>query len=247
MDEQIFMFKSDGKLAQHGVYDLDTQQANQLVNEGKATKVSLGDYNEYRQKAVQAHNDYKKAQKRIQESDNPLHTDEYKEYELKKAYEQFEAETSQLQSEWASKRDEMQGEARAKAARATIGVSTSDKQTAEQVANRLSLNIAGADNAAQLSEIVEQASNDISYLSDAEKTALQGQIGGLLSQVETKADKYGAKVKASTLVSAAQDVRNMDLLSAKVADQLPPSVDIEYRQIKTIKDRKVSSRNQTLR
>lgn len=234
-NQSVFMFQNDGERSQHGVYEADTQTADQLVNDGKATRVSLGAYEEYRQKAKDTHTEYKKLERKIKENDSPLATQEVKDYELKKAYADYEQQTKQIQADYEQARQQMQADAKEKAARATINVNTSDKSTAEQVANRISLDIAGASNAAQLSEIVSKASDNIKYLSDAEKTALQGQLTGIIGQVETKADKYGAKVDARSIISTAQDVRNMDLLGVKVADQLPSSVDMEYRQLKAVK------------
>lgn len=237
-EDPVFLLQPYENNDQHAVIDLDKQIATQLINDGKATRVSLGEYDEFRKKAQEIHTEYKKAEKKIKASDNPLHNDEYKAYELKKAYEQFEQQTKALQAEYKQKREEMQANAREKAARATVKVSTSDKQTAEQVANRLSLSIAGASNAAQLSDIISTASDNISYLSDAEKVAIQGEMAGIISHIEAKADKYGVKVSAKGIISSAQDVRNMDLLGVKVAEQLPTSIDMEYRRLKAVKSRR---------
>ncbi|WHX27446.1 hypothetical protein QNH47_06210 [Virgibacillus halodenitrificans] len=242
MSEQtVFLYQPYEKHEQHSVLNLEAGEAQQLITEGKAVAVNLGDYGEYRKKAQAVHSDYKRAERKIKQSDNPLHTDEYKRYELDKAYQDYEQQTKALQAEWEQKRKEMQADARRKAARATVHISESDNQTAEQVASRIALNIAGASNAASLTEVVDRASQDVSYLSDAEKTALQSKLAGIISQIEGKADRYGVKVNANKIIQEAQDVRNMDLLAEKVADQLPSSIDVEYRTKNAVKRRRTST------
>jgi hypothetical protein len=234
-EKNLFMYQTEGSYEQHKVVSVERNKAQELINAGKAVEVSLESYDEYRKKAQDAHKEYKKKENKIKQSENPLHTDEYKRYELDKAYKDYAEQTRQIQADWTQERERMQAEARAKAARASIHVSQSDKNTAEQVANRITLNVVGASNAAQLSEAVTQASEDISYLSDAEKTAIQGKLSEIISQIEAKADKYGVKISTKSLINKAQDVRNADLLAVKVAEQLPGRVDIEYRQKETVR------------
>ncbi|WP_153017408.1 hypothetical protein [Halobacillus sp. KGW1] len=116
-----------------------------------------------------------------------------------------------------------------------MNLSQGDKQTAEQVANRVSLDIVSASNVAELNRAINKASQDIGYLSDAEKTAIQSNLPELLSQVDAKNEKFDSNVKGRKLINSAQDVSNLDWLAGKIADQLPPNVDMEYRQLRTIK------------
>ncbi|MFC7062750.1 hypothetical protein [Halobacillus seohaensis] len=235
-NQTLFMYQGDGDFQQHSVVTVDGKQAKQLTEAGKAVEVSLGDYDSYRQQVKDAHKTYGKARERIKESDHPSVTDEIRDYEIKQAYKTFEQAAKQAQDEWTVKRQEMQAEAKAKAARATVNVSQREKQTSEQVASRIALNIAQATNASQLSAAIRQGSDDIRYLNDAEKTALQGELMGVLSQVDAKNEKFDSTVSSRSLVSSTQDVRNMDLLAGKVADQIPNRVDLEYRRVKTVKE-----------
>ncbi|MTW85086.1 hypothetical protein F3157_05365 [Virgibacillus dakarensis] len=232
MENRYFLFKSHKQYDQHTVVNdeiVPRHELEQLKAEGNAIEVDYGSYSDYRQKAQQLTSNYDKTVARIKKNDSPLWTSEVKDYELKKAWDEYEAETKAIQAEWEQERAQMQADAKAKAARATIRVSESDRQTAEQMANRIALNIASVSNTADLKTIIMQASDDITYLSDAEKTALQGQLSGILSQIDAKAEKFGAKgVSTRELVNEVLDIRNMDLLSEKVAGQLPGSITIEY-------------------
>lgn len=240
MDQSIFMFQDEGKHEQHTlIRGIEPAEAERLVADGKATKISLGDYDSFRKQAEQAHADYQKAEARISgKSDNPLHTQEYRDYELGLAVDEYEAKTKSIQAEYEAKRGEMVAQAKATAARATVHVSDADRATAEQTVDRLALNITGASNAADVSTLLAKAKDDIGYLSDGQKTAMQGRIAPILADVRRKADEWGAKqlnMGARALVSSVQDLRNLDLLAGKVADQIPHSVDLEYRQLKNVR------------
>jgi len=240
MDQSIFMFQDEGNYEQHAlIRGIAPEEAERLVTAGKATKISLGDYDSFRKQAEKVHADYQKAEARINgKSDNPLHTQEYKDYELRLEIDNYEAQTKAIQSEYEAKRAEMVAAAKATAARATVNVSEADKATAEQTADRLALNIAGASNASDVSTILAKAKEDIGYLSDGQKTAMQGRIAPILTDVQSKAAKWDAKqlnTSARAMVSSVQDLRNLDLLAGKVANQIPHSVDLEFRQLKTVR------------
>ena len=239
MDQSIFMFQDEGNYEQHAlIRGIEPAEVERLVTAGKATKISLGDYDSFRKKAEQVHAEYQKAEIRINGSDNPLHTQDFKDYELRLAVDDYEAKTKSIQSEYEAKRGEMVAAARATAARATVRVNDADRATAEQTADRLALSIAGASNASDVSTILAKAKEDIGYLSDGQKTAMQGRIAPILTDVKSKAAEWDAKqlkTSARAMVSSVQDLRNLDLLAGKVANQIPHSVDLEFRQLKTVR------------
>ncbi|MFD2654491.1 hypothetical protein [Gracilibacillus thailandensis] len=239
MSRRVFLLENAGEHEQHTVINADDKQARSLVESGKGIEVTFGDYDKYRNQAQALHSDYKKKKAKIDAETNPLYTDEVKRYELEKAYAEYEQQAQALQTEWDEKREQMQAEAYAKSARAKIHVAPADKETAEQVANRLTLKVQSAPNALSLAETVGEAENTIKYLSDAEKVALQGQITGLLSTIESRAEKLDARrrVDGKGILSAVQKVDNMDLLASKLADQIPQIVTTEYRTLKAVKRR----------
>lgn len=245
--KSVFLFQPYDMHEQYTVLStdmdgIDQQLLTKLANEGKGIEVSLGPYNEYLKKAEQLHSEYIKAEKRIKESDNPLHTAEYKQYELAKAWEAYEEGSKTLQSEWDEERAQIQREARANAARATIPVSQSDRTTAEQLADRISLNIAGIVNKDQVAELLAEVTEDIRHLSDPEKTALQGKLPAIIDQFEAKAQKYGSTVNTSGLVSATKDTRNMQLLGYEVAKQLPVAITDNFDTKTLVRDARKGKR-----
>ncbi|MBN9655980.1 hypothetical protein J0K78_17020 [Halobacillus sp. GSS1] len=236
MEQTVFLFKPYENYKQHSITNLPAETAEKLKAEGKATEISLGKHGEYRKKADELTANFKKGERAVKESDNPYYQqDAVRKYELDKLWNEYESETKALQAEYAQYRADQLEHARRKAAQAQINVTDTDKRVAEQMANRLKLNISQISNSHDLSVLLGEAEKDISYLSDAQKTAFQGYIGDVINQVEEKAGKYDDPVRTYSLVSSVQDVRNMDLLSVKAAEQLPERVDINYRQTALIR------------
>jgi hypothetical protein len=236
MEQKIFMYKNDGEKKQHKVYNVDASEAQSLIDDGKATPVSFGAYEDLRKQVQQAHQKYDKARQAIKSSDHPKYNiDGARDYYIKEAYTEFEAEAKRLQAEWQTERQAMQAEASRKAARAAVHIKESDRNVAEQVGGRLLASINGATNARDLAQAVTQASQDIGYLSDAEKTVLQSRVGDFQAAVKTKADQFEANVRKSVIINAINDIRHEDLLTRKVSEQLPASVDHEFRQSQVVK------------
>lgn len=241
METRIFTFEDiDENLPQHTLKMVDAVEAKKLIEEGKAVEVNLGKYEEFRKKSRQLYNEYKKVERKYKESDNPLHTEDVKQYEIGKAYKEFEKESKALQAEWEQELERMQAGARAKAVRATVDVTPIDKQMAEQFANRARLDVAQAASADKLKGIVDQIASDIKYLNDAEKTALQAQLPELLNDINDKAYMLKSEVNTSKIIRAAKDIRNIDLLAVKIAEQLPFSVVQEFDRVKIVKSAKTN-------
>lgn len=228
MEQRVFMFKNDGSIEQHTVVKVDKKEADRLTESGVATPVQLGEYDNYRKKAQDLAKQFKKAERKIKDSDDPRNTADVKAYELQKLAEQYKTDSRALEAEYREYRAKAIDEARTKSARAKIHVTESDKATAEQLANRLALNAQMAISDRDKAKFADEAAEDIKHLTDEQKTALQGYIGKVLDNVSD--DKQRRK-----LISAVRDVRNLDLLSVKVAEQLPSSCNIEYKQIKAVR------------
>lgn len=237
-ETRVFLFEDHGQNEQHSVTNVEASEAAKLIEEGKAVELQLNDYDTLENQAKDAYNQYKKTERKIKQSDDPRMTEEVKQYELDNAYAELQQQTEALQKQWNEKRQELQAEARRKAARATVSVSQADKQMAEQLANRTQLNVMQASNPNQLASAIDQASQDIAYLSDSEKTALQAEISGVITAAERKAEQFGSKARTRTLLTAVQDVNNMDLLAGKVAEQLPDRIGKEYNRMRIVKQRK---------
>ncbi|ARI78231.1 hypothetical protein [Halobacillus mangrovi] len=227
MEKRIFMFESNGDYEQHGVYKLDGKEATKLVSDEKATEIELGEYENYRKRAEKLTKAFKKAEKKVKESDNPLHTKDFKDYELAKMKEEYVSDSKALKAEYNEYRDKAIEEARQKSAQARIIVTESDKQMAEQLANRLALEAQVAVSDRDKAELVDKAKENIGRLTDEQKTAMQGSIGKVLSYLDDR--------KKRELIQKVRDIRNMDLLAEKAAEQLPLSPTLEYDRIRLVR------------
>lgn len=204
------------------VYEEDATKADELINAGKAVKLELPELERYEKAAADIYDEYMAKVKQIKQSDNPIYTDEVKAYELARLKEEYEQKSAEIEEEYQKYRKQAIEDAKVKAARAVVKITEADKLTAEQFANRAILSLAGAaDKGAALKRIAD----DISLLTDEQKTALQGEIVRVLEQV---GDDYYADKQA--VIAAVQDVRNPDLLAYEVAKQLPHSVLFKQRQ-----------------
>ncbi len=231
MTRNIFLFKDHNQHSKHTLLTgVDEQQAQELIESNKATEIDMSMYKGYRQDAINAHDEFLAEEQRIKEDDNPIMTDEVKAYELDKLRQQYVEQAQEIQKEYDEYVTKAKEEARVKAARATVSVSHQDEMTAKQVKNRLALKFADAGtNALNAGAVLHEATQEISLLTDAQKTALQGDVIPLLDMIE------GEEPAKRALISELQDVRNMDLLSAKAAEQMPHDVLVEYRQAKVIR------------
>src|SRR5690625_1090902 len=160
--------------------EVEPTKAAELVEKGEAIKLELPKLSEYEQKAKQLHRDYKAKVARIKESDHPsMLVEGVKEYEIQQARDEYEQATAELADDYSQWRAEQVETSKEKAARSFVKVSEKDKQLAEQLASRYALNIAadGQDAAGVIAD-------EIALLSDSERVALQGHIGGLLASIE---------------------------------------------------------------
>lgn len=204
------------------IYEEDATKANELINAGKAVKLNLPELERFEKQASDIHDEYMTKVKQIKQSDNPIYTEEVKKYELARLKEEYEQKSAEIEEEYQKYRKQAIQEAKIRAAQATINVTDKDRLTAEQFATRAMLSLASAsDKSAALKRIAD----DISLLTDEQKTALQGEIVRVLEQVGD--DYYSGK---QAVIAAVQDVRNEDLLAYEVARQLPHTVLTKQQQ-----------------
>lgn len=246
MNQRLFLFTNEGNYSQHTVAEVDVPTAEALKAEGKAVEISFGPYDELKHKAKQVHEDFLKKEKRIRNDKHPKYNVEgAREFELDQITKEYEAQSLAIQSEWNEKREAMVEQARRKSAGATVSITDKDKATAEQFVNRAMLQAHQANDYARLDMLESQLSKDISYLSDAQKTALQGQINKVVDVIQAKArERVASEIQSSRIVantsnlySAVSDVRDLDLLASKVTDYLPITATLEYSQRKIVRKR----------
>lgn len=204
------------------VYLEDEAEANKLIDAGKAVKLELPELENFEKQASDVYDEYIAKVEQIKASDNPIYTDEVKAYELERLKKEYEEKSQEIEAEYLAYRDKAIEDAKVRAARAVVKVTEADKLVAEQFANRAILSLAGA---ADKSAVLKRIVDDISLLTDEQKTALQSEIVRVLEQVSD--DYYTSK---QAVISAVQDVRNEDLLAYEVAKQLPHTVLTKQRQ-----------------
>lgn len=219
------------------IQETDAVKREQLINEGKAIKLDIPELTKLEQEANELYEKHQADVQRIKESDNPLLQDaKVQEYELNKLEEPYRTKSAEIEEKYTQWRAQEIEDARTRAAQATIEVKDSDRTVAEQFKDRASLKLAGAgDQGVALQEIRK----DIELLTDGQKTALQGHIVSLLSSID--ADDPMSK---HLLINAVQDIRNEDILSLTVAEQLPHSV-LTMQRIHDI-SKKVASESSAL-
>ncbi len=200
----------------------DQIEANKLIEQGKAVKLDLPKLEEFEKAASDVYDEYIAKMKQIKQSNNPIYTDEVKAYELARLKQEYEQKSAAIEAEYQEYRKKAIEDAKVRAARATVKITEADKLTAKRFANRAILSLASA---ADKSAALRQIAEDISLLTDEQKTALQSEIVRVLEQV---GDDYYTDKQA--VISAVQDVRNPDLLAYEVAKQLPHTVLSKQRQ-----------------
>lgn len=204
--------------------EVDPTKAEELTSKGEAIKLDMPKLTEYESEAKRLHGEYENKVSKIINDDNPAMTEEVKEYELKKLREQYDADTSELSEDYSAWRAEQIEESRQKAARSFVKVSDKDKQLAEQLASRYTLDIhaTGQDAASSIAD-------EIALLSDSERAALQSNISGVLSQIDDKGDKH-------RIIDAVRQVKNEDAIAYDIAKQLPHDILDEKRRSEIVKD-----------
>lgn len=204
--------------------EVDATKAEELVSKGEAIKLDMPKLSEYESEAKRLHGEYENKVSKIRNDDNPAMTKEVKEYELKKAQEEYDIQTAQLESDYSAWRSQQIEESRQKAARSFVKVSDRDKQLAEQLASRYTLDIhaKGQDAAASIVD-------EIALLSDSERVALQSNISGVLSHIDDKIDKQ-------IIIDAVRQVKNEDAIAYDIAKQLPHDILDEKGRSEIVKD-----------
>lgn len=215
--QRLFTYQAEGNIDKHKVIYTDAQEAQELINAGKAVKLDLPELEKFERKADEIHDSYKKEVERIKASDNPLlQDDNVQKYELDRLDKEMREQSAAVEAEYQEWRQAQLDDAKTRAARAVVKVTDADKQVAEQFATRAGLQLAGAYKD-EKGEAVAKIVNEIGLLSDEERTALQGQASQLLAYIDDPSDKR-------SVIEAMQDIRNSDLLAVKVAEQLPHTV-----------------------
>lgn len=239
MSENLFLFKPYENHHQHTIVELDPATADKLKQAGDAVEISLGDYNKHRERVKAATAAFERAEQKLKTSDNPIYKNpEVLDYELKKLREEYKKESEEAEKDWKEFRAKQIAEAEVRASRAYIPVTERDKSVAEQAANRFAMQASQVYSADSLYDFIGDLSKDVSRMTDAQKVAMQGQIHRVMSIIESKTAGWSKKPSTSLLngvYAELQDIRNMDLLSAKAAKSLPLSVDTEYRIKKTVR------------
>lgn len=225
--QRLFTYQSIDNIDRHKVIQADNAaQAEELVSTGKAVKLDLPELTALESKADAIYDKYTSDVDAIKASDNPLMTDEVKKYEIAKLDEAMRNESAEVEQEYQTYRRAQQDDARKRAATAVIGVSDADRTVADQMVTRYTLRLASA-LSDETGAIASDLTADIAHLSDGEKAAVQKAITPILSQFE--------RPHMRTIVEAAQDVRNADILAEKVASQLPVGVLTKLRRHDVLK------------
>jgi len=198
-------------------------KAEALIAAGNAKKLEIPELDKFEGSADKIHDEFLAARQRILDSDNPAHTDDVKSYEIAKLTEAFEEESAAIEQEYSEWKTQQVKDARQRKATAVVNVSQADKGVVEQWADRalLDLSMSGADDVGVL---LGSLTEDISYMTDSQKTALLSRLPGLMAGIE------GEDVRKRALVSAVKDVRSADLNALNVANGLPVSVLTKKRQ-----------------
>src|SRR5699024_11207627 len=175
--EQVYNY------AEKKVQEVEPTKAAELVEKGEAIKLNMPKLDEYKTTANRLHDEYEAKVASIKESDHPsMLVEGVKEYEVQKLHDEYEQATAELASDYSAWRATQVEEAKQKAARSFVKVSDKDKQLAEQLAARYSLQVASDGQDAALA-----IAGEIALLSDSERAALQSHIGGLLASIESTA------------------------------------------------------------
>lgn len=212
MSKRLFNYES-----KNVVFEDDPTKAEELINSGKAVSLQLPELDNFEKTANDIYETYRKQSEAIKNNDNPLYTPEVKTYELEKLEADYRAKSAEVEKEYLAYRDKHREETRIRAAQAVVTVTDKDKLTASQFATRANLELAAThDKGAALKKITDE----IALLTDGQRTALQSEILGVLTNVD---DGEYASEKRS-VISAVQSVKNEDILAHSVATQLPHTV-----------------------
>src|SRR5699024_12384343 len=134
--EQVYIY------GEKKVEEVDAVKAEELTSKGEAIKLNMPKLSEYKTTANRLHNEYEAKVARIKENDNPLYTDEVKEYEIQKLRDEYEQATTDLADSYSQWRAEQVETSKEKAARSFVQESEKDKKLAEQIAASESLQVA---------------------------------------------------------------------------------------------------------
>src|SRR5690625_3132816 len=137
--QRLFDYKNKQVITEH-----EPAKVEELIATGDYKKLVIPKLTELERKAEGIYSSYKKEVDRVRNSDNPLHTDDVKRYELAKLEKEMREQSEQVEQEWTQYRVEQHAEAKTLAARATVKVSENDKLTAEQFITRASLSLASS-------------------------------------------------------------------------------------------------------
>src|SRR5690625_3453464 len=137
--QRLFDYKNKQVITEH-----EPAKVEELIATGDYNKLDIPKLTELERKAEGIYASYKKEVERVRNSDNPLHTDDVKRYELDKLEKEMREQSAEVEQEWNEYRAEQHAEAKTRAARATVRVTDNDKLTAEQFTSRANLSLASS-------------------------------------------------------------------------------------------------------
>lgn len=193
----------------------DVENAEELIGSGRAVELSLPELDKYAREADELHDSFIRRRDNIKDSNNPLYTDEVKQYEIDKLEAEYREKSAEVEEQYTAYRKEQLEKTRVRAAQATIDITDADKLTASQFATRAALELAST---SKKGDVLKRIENEVGLLTDGQRVALQSEMVGLLAGVDD--NEQGKK----SLIAAVQKVKNEDKLSYIIAQQLPHSV-----------------------
>lgn len=204
---------------------------DELVKEGKITKLDLTGYSSLSDEADQRHKKFLSDKKKIETSDNPLYEDkrirDYEVKELKKAYEADIAEIDERYQEYRKKA--MQSAKEQKAREQGVKVSESDKGVAKSLLNKYSIELMtkGKD---KEGEVISVLIDDIQQLENAEREAMVAELPSFLQYVDstTERQKLAKQVRGNTQADNA----------VEIARQLPTTCVNRFNTVQNQAERK---------
>lgn len=202
------------------------ENADELIEQGKAIKVDLSGYDSLRNESKRRHEKYQASRRKLLDSDDPIFSDKAKlDYELNKLRSEYDADVEAIRGRYEEYKQEAMTKAQEMKAQATVRVSERDRETAKQFVDRANIELLTHHNSKQ-SEVIEGITQDIANLTAEQRQALASELPSLLRSI----DDTTARRKLASAVQKG----DRNTVAVKLAEQLPNDVAIEYRQMQAI-------------
>ncbi len=229
LTNKIFLTSDVEGLPSNSIQEMDSAKTIQLQNSGKGVVLPEGQLDNIERQIKNLVNDYREKYNEIVNSDDPVYKVEGAiDYYTKKMKVELESDVLELNEQYIGIANAMKEAAMKDLANKRRHISEDERKAARDVVSEVISAIKFGDGRDALKMLIDQAP----YMTETRKFALLQEIAKINEASSGHKFEQALQESAKKLYQKLDEVRDGDMLAVKIAQAIPSSADLPYRQLK---------------